>query len=90
MPLDVFDIHDRCEVLHIREIEAGAAQCRADHIDYIPQIGTDRVMPVAKFIVILKARWHRACATAQQIEAIRAGFCTITDAAAPVSSDARH
>lgn len=91
MPLDIFDVRDKCEVLHIDEINAGEAQCRADNIDYLPSIEPGgRVIPLATFVLALKARWQRACATAAVIKNIQAGYCTISEVGAAPSSDARH
>lgn len=90
MPLGICDIRDKCEVLHINEIAAGEAQCRADNIDYIPSLESGQVIPLATFVATLKARWQRACATAQVIKAIQSGYCTISDVGAAPASDARH
>jgi hypothetical protein len=91
MPLDIYDVRDKCEVLHPNEIAAGEAQYRADNIDYIPQLGAEnQVIPLATFVAMLKARYQRACATARVIAAIQQGYCTIEDKAAAPASDARH
>lgn len=89
MPTGLYDVHDKCEVLHPNEIAAGKAQCVADNIDYIPNAdGT--VTPLAVFVDRLTARWNRAGETARLIDYMREGYCTIMPNAAPTGSDARH
>lgn len=91
MPLAIFDIRDKCEVLHINEIAAGEAQCRADNVDYIPSLEPGgKVIPLATFVAILKARYERACATARSIKAMQAGYCSVTPRGSAPTSDARH
>ena len=90
MPLDIFDIRDKCEVLHPNEIAAGEAQCRAEGTDYLPSLVDGQVIPLATFVATLKARWERACATARAIKAMQSGYCTISPVGAAPASDARH
>lgn len=90
MPLDIFDVRDKCEVLHPNEIAAGEAQCRAEGIDYVPAIVGDQVIPLAAFVHTLKDRYERACATARAIKAMQSGYCTISPVGSAPASDARH
>ncbi len=90
MPLDIFDVRDKCEVLHPNEIAAGEAQCRADKIDYLPSLRPGEVIPLATFVAALKARYERACATARAIKAMQSGYCTISPVGSAPASDARH
>lgn len=90
MPSGLYDVRDRAEVLTPQEIEAGVAQCAAQGLQYIEIIPGEPVMPVAAFVDMLKARWTRAAQTAQLIDAIKAGYCSVSPKASPPSSDARH
>lgn len=91
MPLDIYDIRDKCEVLHINEIAAGEAQCRADNVDYIPSLEPGgQVIPLSTFVGLLKARWKRACSTARAIKAMQAGYCSVSPVGSAPTSDARH
>jgi hypothetical protein len=90
MPTGLYDIRDRDEVLTPQEIQAGYEACVAKNIQYIGLIPGEPVMPVARYVQILKDRWDRCVKTAAMIDAIKAGYCSISPAGAPPSSDARH
>ena len=78
MPTGLFDVADRAPVFTPHEIEAGRQQCLASDTH------------LARFVQILNARWQRACRTAQLIETIRQGWCSIEPNTSPPSSDTRH
>jgi len=90
MPTGLYDIRDRDEVLTPQEIQAGYEACVAKNLQYIEIIPGEPVMPVGRYVQILKERWDRCVKTAAIIDAIRAGYCSIQPASAPPSSDARH
>jgi len=90
MPTGLYDIRDRDEVLTPQEIEAGFAAAKAQGIDYIGLVPGQPVMPVARFKLILEARWKRAAQTGAMIDAMKQGYCSIEPATAPPRSDARH
>lgn len=90
MPSGLWDIRDKVEVLTPQEIEAGRQECVRRNLQYIEVMPGQPVMTVVRFVEILTARWNRAAQTAAMIDAMRAGYCSITPKTAPPSSDARH
>ena len=92
MPSGLWDIRDRCEVHTPAEIEKGYRDCVANNVHYLAVTPDPDgpVVPLAEFVRSLKAQWQRATQTAAMIDAMRAGYCTITPNTAPPSSDVRH
>ena len=90
MPSGLYDIRDRDEVITPQEIEAGYQSCVARNIQYLELVPGEPVMPIIRYVEILKARWKRAAQTAAMIDAIKQGYCSIEPATAPPRSDARH
>jgi hypothetical protein len=89
MPTGIFDIHDRAEILTPQDIEAGKQLCITNKTHYIELPG-QRPIPLTTFVERLNGRWERARKTFLQIEAMRAGYCTIEAAGAPPQSEATH
>lgn len=85
----LYDIHDRQPVLSPEEIEAGRLECERTNLQYIT--GLDGcAIPLATYIETLSKRWKRCAQTAMQIDAIKAGYCTIEAKGAPEPSRATH
>ena len=90
MPTGLYDIRDKAEVFHPEEIEAGRQQCIAANTQYIADVLTGAAIPLATFVETLSKRWRRAVETSRQIDAMRAGYCSVEPITAPPRSDARH
>lgn len=92
MPSGLWDIRDKCEVHTPAEIEQGYRECVANDVHYLATTPDPEgpVITLAAFVKNLKAQWQRAAQTGAMIDAIRAGYCSITPALSPPSIDARH
>lgn len=92
MPSGLWDIRDKCEVHTPAEIAQGYRECVENAVHYLATTPDPDgpVITLAKFVQTLQAQWQRAAQTAAMIDAIRAGYCSITPASSPPSSDARH
>lgn len=89
MPIGLFDVQDRAPVFHPDEIAFGRAQCEQQGLKYIQQPGF-RPVPLARYVDNLTARWKRALRSGQQMDALRAGYCTVEPLGAPEPSRATH
>lgn len=89
MPIGLFDVQDRAPVFHPDEIESGRKQCETQGLQYIDGAG-GRAIPLATYVERLVKRWRRALRSGQQMDAVRAGYCTIEPPDAPAPSRATH
>lgn len=89
MPTGLCDIRDKCEVNTPDELAHIKAHCQANDIDYI-ETGPNRCIPLSKAIETAEKRWKRAVQTSRIIDAMRAGYCSVSPIGAAPTSNARH